>query len=142
MQVKVLSKKSDDDEAPMQIRIENSKTVYERFSVKKPSNKNSLNQSVSTSGVIDVVDTSSVVDAGDQCKPDKVCTQEVPTVPPPKKMRLKYYADMNSATFFAMTFEYKWKYKYSDQDLSDLFKECSMLLMLQLLLSLLILVYG
>ena len=49
---------------------------------------------------------------------------------------------MNSATFFAMTFEYKWKYKYSDQDLSDLFKECFMLLMLQLLLTLLILIYS
>jgi hypothetical protein len=49
---------------------------------------------------------------------------------------------MNSATFFAMTFEYKWKYKYSDQDLSDLFKECFMLLMLQLLLTFLILLYS
>ena len=41
-----------------------------------------------------------------------------------------------------MTFEYKWKYKYSDQDLSDLFKECFMLLMLQLLLTFLILLYS
>jgi hypothetical protein len=49
---------------------------------------------------------------------------------------------MNSATFFAMTFEYKWKYKYSDQDLSDLFKECFMLLMLQLLLTFLILIFS
>ena len=43
-------------------------------------------------------------------------------------LRFKYKADMNSATFFAMTFEYKWKYKYSDQDLSDLFKECTMIM--------------
>jgi hypothetical protein len=45
-------------------------------------------------------------------------------------MRLKYYPDMNSATFFALTFEYKWKYKFSDQDLSDLFKECFGLFMI------------
>jgi hypothetical protein len=49
---------------------------------------------------------------------------------------------MNSATFFAMTYEYKWKYKFSDQDLSDLFKECFMLFMIQILLTIMIYVYG
>lgn len=64
------------------------------------------------------------------------------TPPPPQSLRLKYYPDMSSAAFFAMTFEYKWKYKFSDQDLSDLFKECYMLLMIQVLLTLLILFYS
>jgi hypothetical protein len=83
------------------------------------------------------------VDVTDQCKdPEKVAGCPIAAPAAPEKLRLKYYPDMNSATFFAMTFEYKWKYKYSDQDLSDLFKECFMLIMMQLLLTILIVVYS
>ena len=49
---------------------------------------------------------------------------------------------MNSCTFFALTFEYKWKYKYSDKDLSDLFKESIMIMTLQVVLSVLIVFYS
>ena len=49
---------------------------------------------------------------------------------------------MNSAIFFALTFEYKWRYKFSDEELSTMIQESMALKMIQFFLTALILFFS
>ena len=49
---------------------------------------------------------------------------------------------MNSAIFFALTFQYKWRYKFSDTELATMIQESLSLKMIQLFLTALILFYS
>ena len=49
---------------------------------------------------------------------------------------------MNSSIFFALTFEYKWRYKLSDYELSTIAQESMGLMMIQLALTLLIMSFS
>ena len=57
-------------------------------------------------------------------------------------MRVKYYADMYSATFFCLSNQYKWKYKFTDDDISHLLFECYCMMLIQFSLAYMIVVYG
>lgn len=74
--------------------------------------------------------------------------QEEDTTDPSKQkkeyevMRLKYYADFNSATFFSLTFEYKWRYSYSNDELAGFLMEAFSLMALQLMIASAVMIYG
>ena len=58
-----------------------------------------------------------------------------PVYPP---MRCKYTPDIYTATFFALTNEYKWKYKFTDAEISSFLTESYAILFLQMLLTFMI----
>ena len=57
-------------------------------------------------------------------------------------MRLKYYPDLYSATFFSLTNFYKWKYKLNDDIISTLIFESYFLMLTQMALAFLLVAYG
>lgn len=54
-------------------------------------------------------------------------------------MRCKYSPDIYSATFFSLTNEYKWKYKFTDSQISSFITESFAILFVQTLLTFMIL---
>ena len=54
-------------------------------------------------------------------------------------MRCKYAPDIYSATFFSLTNEYKWKYKFTDAEISSFLTESYAILFIQMLLTFMIL---
>jgi hypothetical protein len=57
---------------------------------------------------------------------------------PKESLRLKYYPDFNSSTFFSFTYQYKWRYSFTDDDQQGLLKECFFMMFIQLILSVII----